>query len=67
VFDKAIKALTGQIGRWSSNGRSVVADTSFYIERPQKLEVTDFGRCSTSGSRPSMYLCRSSSWTSLTD
>ncbi len=43
AFDEAIKALTGQIGRWSSYRQFVVPDTSFYIEHPQKLEVADFG------------------------
>lgn len=43
AFDAAIKALRGQIRRWSAYGHYVVPDTSFYIEHPAKLEVADFG------------------------
>ena|SRR5437660_74059 len=43
AFDHAIKALAGQIGRWSRYSYFVVPDTSFYIEHPQKLEAADFG------------------------
>jgi len=42
AFDEAIKALADQIGRWSRSGAFVVPDSSFYIEHPEKLEVTDF-------------------------
>lgn len=31
-FDAAIKALQGQIARWSAYGHYVVPDTSFYIQ-----------------------------------
>jgi hypothetical protein len=43
AFDAAIKALLGQIRRWSAYGHYVVPDTSFYIEHPEKLEEADFG------------------------
>jgi hypothetical protein len=42
VFDAAIKALDAQITRWSSPLTLVVADSSFYVEHPQKLEAVDF-------------------------
>ncbi len=43
TFEAAIKALQGQVGRWTQYSHFVVLDTSFYIEHPQKLEVADFG------------------------
>jgi rRNA-processing protein FCF1 len=42
-FDAAIKALQGQIARWSGYGHYVVPDTSFYIHHKDKLEDVDFG------------------------
>jgi hypothetical protein len=42
AFDAAIKALDAQIRRWSWPGVFVVADTSLYIEHPDKLEDLDF-------------------------
>lgn len=42
-FEAAIKALQGQIARWSAYGRYVVPDTSFYIHHKDKLEDADFG------------------------
>lgn len=42
-FDAAIKALQGQIARWSAYGHYVVPDTSFYIHHKDKLEAADFG------------------------
>ncbi len=42
-FEAAIKALQGQIARWSAYGHYVVPDTSFYIHHKDKLEDVDFG------------------------
>jgi len=42
-FEAAIKALQGQIARWSGYGHYVVPDTSFYIHHKDKLEDVDFG------------------------
>jgi rRNA-processing protein FCF1 len=42
-FGAAIKALQGQIARWSAYGHYVVPDTSFYIHHEDKLEAVDFG------------------------
>lgn len=42
AFDQAIKELEGQVQRWPMLGDLVVADTSFYIEHPEKLEDADF-------------------------
>ena len=43
-FEAAIKALQGQIARWSAYGHYVVVpDTSFYIHHKDKLEDVDFG------------------------
>jgi hypothetical protein len=44
AFDEAIKALEQQIDRWSRLGKFVVADSSFYINHPQKLEEVDFAK-----------------------
>lgn len=37
----AVNALDRQIARWSQPGRFVVADSSFYIHHPQKVEELD--------------------------
>jgi hypothetical protein len=42
-FDEAIKALQGQILRWSGYERFVIPDTSFYIRHKDKLEDIDAG------------------------
>jgi hypothetical protein len=42
AFDAAIKALQGQIKRWSGSAHLVVPDTSFYIQHQDKLEDADF-------------------------
>ncbi len=42
-FEAAVKALQGQIARWSAYGHYVVPDTSFYIHHKDKLEDVDFG------------------------
>ena len=42
-FEAAVKALQGQIARWSGYGHYVVPDTSFYIHHKDKLEDADFG------------------------
>jgi hypothetical protein len=42
-FDAAIKALQGQIARWSAYGHYVIPDTSFYIHHKDKLQDVDFG------------------------
>jgi len=41
-FAAAVKDLEEQIGRWARPGRFVVADTSFYIQHPDKLEEVNF-------------------------
>ncbi|MGH3124111.1 MAG: PIN domain-containing protein, partial [Streptosporangiaceae bacterium] len=41
-FAAAVKALEEEIGRWARPGVLVVADTSFYIQHPDKLEELDF-------------------------
>ncbi len=42
-FEAAIKALQGQIARWSAYWHYVVPDTNFYIHHKDKLEDVDFG------------------------
>lgn len=42
AFEAAIKALDAQIRIWSRSGVFTVADTSVYIESPDKLEDLDF-------------------------
>jgi hypothetical protein len=42
-FDAAIKALQGQIARWSAYGHYVIPDTGFYIHHKDKLKAVDFG------------------------
>jgi hypothetical protein len=42
VIEEAHQDLKGQIERWSRDGVFVLADTSFYIEHPAKLEEVDF-------------------------
>lgn len=42
-FDEAIRALQGQILRWSGYERFVMPDTSFYIQHPDRLEDLDTG------------------------
>jgi len=42
-FEAAIKALQGQIARWSAYGHYVAPDTSFYIHHGDKLQDVDFG------------------------
>ncbi len=39
----ALDAFEQQVHRWSRAGRFVVADTSFYIQHPQKLEELNLG------------------------
>jgi PIN domain len=43
-FEAAVKALQGQIARWSGYGHYVIPDTSFCIRHKDKLEDADFGR-----------------------
>ena len=47
AFDQAIKELEEQVRRWPMLGDLVVADSSFYIEHPKKLEEVDFGPLDT--------------------
>ncbi len=42
AFDQAVKALGRELALWERRGRPVVADSSFYIEHPQKLEEANF-------------------------
>jgi rRNA-processing protein FCF1 len=42
-FEAALKALQGQIARWSAYGHYLVPDTSFYIHHEDKLQDVDFG------------------------
>jgi hypothetical protein len=41
AFDEALEALNKQIARWTSMEHFVVADSSFYIHNPAKLEEAD--------------------------
>jgi hypothetical protein len=41
AFDQAIKALRESIGRWDGSQYFLVADSSFYIEHPDKFEEAD--------------------------
>lgn len=42
ALEDALKALDTQIQRWSGRETFVVADSSFYIQSPDRLEVADF-------------------------
>jgi hypothetical protein len=42
VFKKAHDELKAEIERWKLRGWTFVADSSFYIEHPEKLEDADF-------------------------
>jgi hypothetical protein len=44
VLGAAYNALDLQVSRWSRHGVFVVADSSFYIKHPQKLEELDLRR-----------------------
>jgi hypothetical protein len=41
VFDEALAAVDAEITRWNRPGVLVVADTSFYINHPAKIEDAD--------------------------
>ncbi|GAA3077885.1 PIN domain-containing protein [Streptomyces glomeratus] len=41
AFEDALEALNRQIERWSGREMFVVADSSFYIQSPDRLEVVD--------------------------
>lgn len=41
AFGEAAMALNGQIGRWSQHAVFLVADSSFYLQHPDKLEEAD--------------------------
>lgn len=44
AFEQALQALRAQIDTWTRPGDFVVADSSFYIQHPDKLEAADFGK-----------------------
>ncbi|MFF8017057.1 PIN domain-containing protein [Streptomyces sp. NPDC007929] len=43
VFGAAVETLAQELQRWQLRGVPVVADSSFYIKHPDKLEQVDFG------------------------
>lgn len=42
-FEEAVDALAAHIEHWSGPKSFIVADSSFYIQHPQKLDNADFG------------------------
>lgn len=42
VFTAAAETLAQELQRWQQRGMPVVADSSFYVHHPYKLEETDF-------------------------
>jgi hypothetical protein len=52
AFAEAVKDLEHQIGRWAQLGEFTVADTSFFIEHPDKLEDADFRPLLNTGADP---------------
>ncbi|WP_433919785.1 PIN domain-containing protein [Streptomyces canus] len=43
AFTAAVETLAQELQRWQLRGVPVVADSSFYIKHPEKLEAVDFG------------------------
>ncbi|MFJ3089000.1 PIN domain-containing protein [Streptomyces sp. NPDC086838] len=51
-FDAALQELNRLVGRWPTDLHLVVADSSFFIQHPTKLELADIAEVVGAGSEP---------------